>query len=292
MSLASLMFCGGYMRLFGAFLCDMKKMIISLPFFGCCILALVCFTTTVAYNDYDIGKNYTILELMFRGKVWLLNTDYRLSWQMLMNPAGGTYFYMFVPLLCALPAITMYFAEKERGYYRLSVVRIGAGMYRMAWYLAAVTVGGCLLCLSYVGYCGVVWWVFPSMFEFAMIPEMMPVLDEAYFFKTMLDYYIFGGLGSSVFLIAMAMLRNRYLCISLPFTLLYSYDVLVTKWGTDKFLGGDFESGARIAKWNISGASNLIRSGGERWILYVLAVCISMFMFVHMGRRKGGDLGA
>lgn len=115
MPLASLIHCGGYMRLFRAFLCDFKKMIISLPFLGCFVLALVCFTTSVAYSDYDIGKQYTILELMFQSKEWLLSTDYRLSWQVLMTPGGGTYFYMFVPLLCALPAITMYFAEKERG---------------------------------------------------------------------------------------------------------------------------------------------------------------------------------
>lgn len=118
------------------------------------------------------------------------------------------------------------------------------------------------------------------------------LFDMAYFFKTMLDYYIFGVLGSGVFMVAMAMLRNRYLCMSLPFTLLYAYDVIITKWSIDKFSSGDVEGGVRIAEWNISGASDLIRSGGNRWVMYVFVACISMFLFVHVGRRKDGDLGA
>ncbi len=275
-----------------AYWSNLKKLAGTWFFVLCCLLAFVCFLVDRSIYRAEEERFVNFTEYCRESEEWLLRSGGQYSWQANANMVMSSYCAMFLPLIGAFAGILLYFSEKERGYYRLAVVRAGATKYRIAWFLSAITVGSLILCAGYSLMLLAVRCLLPGAELYENVPLEYYRFGLIEYLKNLGDCVVFGAFGCSLFLLTLVLFRNRYLCISIPFTVLYVYNHIVASFSDKYYALGDMEKGTFWNRFEILQAAGGIRSGTNRWMISVAVVLLVMVIFVLGGRRKEGDLGA
>lgn len=207
-------------------------------FWGCVILCAALHFTTICYVN-DVGKEYTIFELLFhRQELWdAVSTE--ISLVDIMDIPLGAYRVMFMPVVVIFPFLNCFWAERVTGYSRFIVARIGKVRY------AVIRVIGGVLIAGFVAAFGC---VLAEILCVLLLPFDGSNIGKIWMTKT-ISYFLYGMIVSTPVLVAAAVFYNRYIVACVPFLGLYLMDLTFQKNGLARWQTSYFTYLYKVGKW-------------------------------------------
>ena len=250
---------------------------------GVIAAATLFFTSTGRYAQW--GKEYTIFEMMLEHNKETILCDASYSPYSMVNSLASTYLCLFVPFICAFPAVSMLIIEKNSLAYRYNVVRCGKKQYMLGWYLSGIVTAGTMLLMAYILFVFVVFIKMPSVSEFRINGIIVPEKYVTEIIWRAAGWFVFGMVISSVYLLAASMINDIYICMCGVFSLMFIYDMAIQK------IAAALEySKPYLYNLMMSGMSG-IRYIGKQNIAYAVIILGNAVIITSVAGRKRGDSG-
>ncbi len=191
------------MNMLHALRCDFSKMLRGRGFWACVgITALVCFTSITQYDS--TGRSFSVIDVLLDPGIE------RLSWFDTMTMSCGNMTVMFLPILSALPFVSMFCSERESGLLRLSVSRAGKLPYALSKAISAVVSAGLGIMFGYLLYgCAIL--------PFFAWDRGFSGLWDA--FVLLVGMFALGGFSVLPAMFLSSFVKNKYLICCFPFIL-------------------------------------------------------------------------
>lgn len=223
------------MKTFNTFTQDMKKTVFSFGFWACVVLTfLLCFTS-VAYRDYDTGKEYSIIESIFS-----LDDDFKkmhveFYWRNIYSGALGEYLTMLLPIITAFTFIPNFCSERNSGLVRYTVYRTGTIRYCVSKFVTAVLCGGLAVLIGNLLFIGASYLLFLKPEDYQHLVEFGEILPSEFTFSWMsfrrntLGCFLTGAMSTLPAFVLSAFVKNRYIITCVPFMAMYMYSSFLQK---------------------------------------------------------------
>lgn len=292
---------------------DLNKTVFSIGFLSCVIATAILCTTAVIHTDPTISREFTVFEVLTKFDREFLLTDVSFSSIIVFTKALSNYFFMFAPIIAALPFISIYLTERNSGYIRMTIARTGKFRYYFSKLVTAFIGGGLGIVIGLAIFGLAVTILFPSLSDFSaedieygmyMYNGGNSIISNAYLsFGTpaivvleIISVFLFGGMSAMMAYILSSLIRNKYLVLCIPFLIVYIHDSIQSK-----IFMSTIHNGAEVGTFGklltYTTTSNLLYifypfDDMLYTILFCLAVLIvALILFtVFMNRRV--DLGA
>lgn len=174
-------------------------------------------------NSKDISEPYTYVRTLFNK--WIGGEPFSI----------GTAIYFFVfPLLVALPYGWSYSEEKQNGYRRMMISRVGKKEYYIGKYVAVFLSGGIAMILPLlvnlwmIAMCipvvlpDVTASMFYGVFGSSFLSEVFYTAPHIYILAYLLIDFIYGGLLACISFSISAIIKQKWVAVIVPFIVLLS----------------------------------------------------------------------
>ena len=206
---------------------DIKRQVLSIGM----ILSLVIGIIMLLVGYYSEIRTFFVLGITY-------NYDYLYFFEYCLN--SGIYL-IFTPIVAVLPGVIQFCDDYNYGYSRLIITRVKKKEFLLKRYIATVICGGiaCALPLIVIGICAIIFCEAPTDFnllEGSKIYESMLVVwdGKAFMAHVCLYAFIFGVVWSSIGLMFVVLIPNRYVALGVPLALFYIAHIICSV--TDNFL--------------------------------------------------------
>ncbi len=273
------------MNVLRAYKTGCMKQISSMGFLlGIIVVAALFFTSTGNIDEW--GREYTLFEMMWGWDKETVIYDMVYSPYVMVSLPPSEYFCMFVPFICAFPAVNVLVTEKKSMAYRYNVIRTGHGQYVLGWYMSGIITAGIMVFIAYLMFTAIVFIRMPSMYEFS---QTIGVQADNYIATIMwraAGWFVFGLVTSSVYFLAASIINDIYICMCGVFSLMFIYDIAM-----QKILAVSNYSKDYLYNFMLSGICN-IRYIGRQNIAYAVLIVANAVIIVTVAVRRRGDCGA
>ena len=225
---------------------DMKKTVFSFGFWACVVLTFVLCFTSVAYTDFDTGKQYSAFEAAFTLDMDFMKKHHEFFWYTVFSGCIGQYLSMLLPIITAFPFIPNFCAERNSGLIRYTIIRTGKLRYCFSKFITALICGGIAVLMGTLLFGGFCYLRFLKPDDFNELVAMGGVLPERFEILTMsvrrnlLGTFLFGMISAVPAFLLSAFIKNRYIITCIPFMAMYMYSTVIQKIYADKNYDWDF----------------------------------------------------
>lgn len=206
---------------------DIKRQVLSIGM----VLSLVIGLIMLLIDYYPEIRGFFDLGIIY-------NYDYLYFFEHCLN--SGLYL-IFTPLVAVLPGVIQFCDDYNYGYSRLIITRVKKKEFLAKRYIATVICGGiaCALPLIVIGICSIIFCDAPTelnLLEDSKIYESMEALWDGKVFMAHVCLYafIFGVVWSSIGLMFVVLIPNRYVALGAPLAVFYIAHIICSV--TDNFL--------------------------------------------------------
>ena len=204
---------------------ELKKTIVSYGFLLCTVIIFGLLFTCHVYFDNFTGKTYSTMEciMKFSREQMRENAEFS-SYQIVMRSSGG-FFQMFIPIIASFPFIPNFCTERTSGLMRFTISRMGKYRYYIVKFISALLGGGFATSIGYLFYIVVIYWYFPGYSSYHIVIEN----ELTMLIKAVIRVFFFGVVSTLPAFLFASFIKNKYLVTCIPFTLLYLYNIWITK---------------------------------------------------------------
>ena len=292
---------------------DLNKTVFSIGFLSCVIATAILCTTAVIHIDPSTSREFTVFEMLLKFDREFLLTDVSFSSVIVFTKALSNYFFMFAPIIAALPFISIYLTERNSGYIRMTIARTGKFRYYFSKLVTAFIGGGLgiIIGLAIFGIATVI--LFPSLSEFSaedieygmyMYNSGNSIISNAYLsfgapaiaVLELISVFLFSGMSAMMAYILSSFIRNKYLVLCIPFLIVYIHNSIESKLFISSIHDGA-QVGILGKLLSYSRASNLLYifypfDDILYTILFSLAVLVTALILFTVFMNRRVDLGA
>ena len=206
---------------------DIKRQILSIGMLLSFIIGLIM----LLIDYYPEIRGYFDLGIIY-------NYDYLYFFEHSLN--SGLYL-IFTPIVTVLPGVIQFCDDYNYGYSRLIMTRVKKKEFLEKRYIATVICGGiaCALPLIVLGIGAIIFCEAPTDFDILegskIYESMMELWDgKAFMAHVCLYAFIFGVVWSSIGLMFVVLIPNRYVALGVPLAIFYIAHIIFSV--TDNFL--------------------------------------------------------
>lgn len=208
---------------------ELKKTVVSYGFLLCTFMAFTLLFCCHVYFDNATGKTYSTIECMMKLSREQMKENMSFSSYNIAMQSKGGFFQMFLPIIASFPFIPNFCAERTSGLMRFTITRMGKYRYYIVKFISALLGGGLAVSLGYIFYVLVVYLFFPSYSSYNMVTEN----EWMMLIKAVIGMFFFGVVSTLPAFLFASFIKNKYLVTCIPFTLLYLYNIWLTKIETN-----------------------------------------------------------
>lgn len=190
-------------------------------FWGCVLCVTALSFTAVCYVN-ETGKEYSFWDLFFEGKIRQIFLENDITLESLIANPISIFMAMFMPILVIFPFLNVFWNEKMTNNYLFRQARIGIRKYIVGSMADAVFSSGLLAVLGRFLHDGILFLIFTSIGKKPVLSQMAPLL-----LMKGVHFFFYGCLVCIPVLFFIALLKNRYIILCMPFILIYLYDLLL-----------------------------------------------------------------
>ena len=203
---------------------DIKRVLMDKYFyiaiFATCILL---FTMNTYKNEW--GKEYGVLSSFAEFTNEQLSENFITAESICEKAKGGGELYLYGPMLSFLPLLFFLVTEKRRGAFRLQLFRVGKTSYVVGKLITTILVGGSVIALGYLIFCGSVYVLFPHEGGTLGIT-----------FHSISNFFFYGASTAVLGYIISSFVTNVYLVYCVPFIFNYfTYSIITNKIGANGY---------------------------------------------------------
>ena len=270
------------MKTVRSFVCEMKQIVISMPFLVSCMIVTILEFTAGFYLTGD-GKELSILEVLINFSKEDMKENVLFSSFAAFRSGVGSWLKLFVPIIAALPFAALFRDETSTGYRRFRIISEGKVRYCVLKILTCFFSGALTLTIGTLLFALMTGIFFPSIQQFDT--ESINMILAPYgtnstaliMFRQILMIFLYGGFWGSVCLGMVGTVKNKYLIVGIPFMLKYMWQQYIDKIGG---MGPDTLLYAFQEENSISGIL----------IVYIILLAVSVLVFFLAIERKE-DIG-
>lgn len=263
------------MKLLNALRCDLNKAVVNIGFLGAAaVTTILCFTASV-YNDSDIGKSYSVFEVLFALDKSIIASDRSLSSLIVFQYALSGYVSMFMPIIVAFPFMVSFCSERNSGLMRMTIPRSGKYPYYFSKFLASFISGGLAVLIGTAVFGIVCALIFPDISSYDISAEELQwILPDGVFpavVKVLLGGFLYGAISTLPAFFLSSFCKNPYIITCLPFMLVFVWNTAVSKIVSKGFETGNYEVYTRLSPFMPDSIMNVLRySDGNGVIINTL----------------------
>lgn len=193
---------------------DLKKTIISYGFIvSIMITFLLCFSSVIYTNSFT-GKEHTAIEIILTRKQF--NMIQFFGREILLTSVSP-YITIFLPVLSAIPFVTVFCAERLSGNMRFTITRTNSTLYIISKFISALVSGALSIMLGFVLYSIVICSVFGYNGTISEIVKMY------------IGMALYGMVSVLPAFFLSAFIKNKYMICCFPFILMHFYYTIISK---------------------------------------------------------------
>lgn len=209
---------------------ELNKSICNIGFLGAIILTFVLCFTTEAYRDSITDRAYTIFEIVLGNDNDLIANNYNLTQELLFVKVFSGYVVMFIPIITAFPFMVSFCAERDSTNIRLVIYRIGEAKYYLTKILSSIISGGLSFAVGVSLFGLSLTILFPSVRRYSVDNEILSqIIPAGITIKMILIAFFYGAVSTMPSLVISSFYRNRYIIISIPFIIVYTWNTALNK---------------------------------------------------------------
>ena len=293
---------------------DLNKTVFSIGFLSCVIVTTILCMTAVIHIEPSNAREFTVFEVLLKFDREFLLTDVNFSSIVVFTKALSNYFFMFAPIISALPFISIYLTERNSGYIRMTIARTGKFRYYFSKLVTAFIGGGLGIVIGVVIFGLMAAILFPSLSHFSaedieygmhMYTNGMSIISNAFLsigspaivVLRLISVFLFGGMSAMTAYALSSFIRNKYLVLCIPFLIVYIHDSIKGKIVISSFHSGDGEIGTLGKLLSYSTTSNLLYifhpfDDVLYTIIFSLAALVTALILFTVFMNRRVDLGA
>ena len=193
---------------------ELKKTIICYHFIVSMIITfLLCFSSVIYISSFT-GKEHTAIEVILTKQQFNM---IQFSGKDILFTSISPYITIFLPVLSAIPFVTVFCAERLSGNMRFTITRINSTLYIISKFISALVSGALSVMLGFVLYSIVICSVFGYN---GTISEMI---------KMYIGMAFYGMVSILPAFLLSAFIRNKYMICCFPFILMHFYYTIISK---------------------------------------------------------------
>lgn len=251
------------MKLLNALRCDLNKAILNIGFLGAAaVTTILCFTANV-YNDSNIGKSYSVFEVLFNLDKSIIKSDYSFASLMVFRMALSGYVSMFMPIIVAFPFMVSFCTERNSGLMRFVIPRSGKYPYYFSKFLASFISGGLAVLIGTAVFGMVCCVLFPSLSSYELSAEQMEwFLPNGVFpeiVKVLLSGFLYGAIATLPAFFLSSFCKNPYIITCLPFMLIYVWNTAISKAVSKGIEAGNYDIYTKLSPFMPDSIMNVLR---------------------------------
>ena len=239
------------------------------------VIAILCtyglYMIYAVYEDYITREGYNLLDIVLSDSRKELISEIGISMQYIVFDAVFDYTYIIMPILTAIPYITVATLGYDNNITRFELFRSGKVSYVTGNMISAMIFGGLVNLIA---------------FSFYVLTAYIVILQEIQFpiervVERFLCCFLFGAMSVVPAFFLSAFIRNKYIVLCVPFMMDYVYGMIFGSLGTKYHI---------LRYIHINNASGLYKkiTGEKLCCLSAYAVILLIVYVVHiirMGRR-------
>ena len=220
---------------------ELGKMMSNVAFFAAIAAVVLLMMTSNVFKSFNTGREYNLFDIIFSEERKGLVEESGYSAVELITTADNSYLIMFLPIAAAVPFVMIVCGEKKNSITRFEIYRTGKNRYVIGKFLAAAVVGGGIAVVGTCIYALCVRSVFPGgtgerfAISVDMIREQSKVFDMAYgklgvagiYILKLIRVFFYGAFSAVPAFGFSALIKNRYVVLSLPFIVTYFFTKFV-----------------------------------------------------------------
>lgn len=222
---------------------EMKQVILSVPFWVCCLLVMALETTA---GFCIIGETeISVIEAIFYFSQQERESNVLLNSFAAFSAGTGSWLSLFAPVITALPFVVLFRDETSTGYRRFRIVSIeDKKLFCMIKYIVCFFTGALIMFTGTLMFAVITEIFFPSLRSFGS--EYSEMVLSSYSVSGVLQAnlqhlvccFFYGGFWALMSFGLLGKIANKYLIVGIPFMVKYMWRELYFKAG-DKGVGPD-----------------------------------------------------
>lgn len=177
------------------------------------ITFLLCFSSVIYTNSFT-GKEHTAIEIILTKKQF--NMIQFFGREILLTSVSP-YITIFLPVLSAIPFVTVFCAERLSGNMRFTITRTNSTLYIISKFISALVSGALSIMLGFVLYSIVICSVFGYNGTISEIVKMY------------IGMALYGMVSVLPAFFLSAFIKNKYMICCFPFILMHFYYTIISK---------------------------------------------------------------
>lgn len=220
---------------------ELGKMMSNAAFFAAIAAVVLLMMTSPIFKTYSTGHEYNLFDIIFSEERKELVEESGYSAVELISTADNSYLIMFLPIAAAVPFVMIVCGEKKNSITRFEIYRTGKNRYVLGKFLAVVVTGGVIAVVGTCIYALCIRCVFPGgtgerfAMSVDMIREQSKVFDIAFgklgvagiYILKLIRVFFYGAFSAVPAFGFSAVIKNRYVVLSLPFIVTYFFTKFV-----------------------------------------------------------------
>ena len=222
---------------------ELGKIMSNIVFFLAILGVVVLLMLSNVYTSPETGEEYSVIGLATdKDKDALIKNGDLHAPDIIVGGVTG-YMDMFVPVLVSVPFVMIVCGEKKNSNTRFEIYRVGKNRYITGRYFASMVAGGIVLMTGYIIFSVIISFIFPGNTGMLMEYQNEFILQQGGLTATVLKHFGMNGLYIIKFIRMFlygaffttpafglsAVIRNRYIVISIPFMLSYLFQKVAEK---------------------------------------------------------------
>lgn len=220
---------------------ELGKMMSNAAFFAAIAAVVLLMMTSNIFKSFNTGREYNLFDIVFSEEREELIKESGYSAVELITTADNSYLIMFLPIAAAVPFVMIVCGEKKNSITRFEIYRTGKNRYVLGKFMAAAVVGGVIAIVGTCVYALCIRLIFPGgtgerfAMSVDMIREQSKVFDIAFgklgvagiYILKLVRVFFYGAFSAVPAFGFSAVIKNRYVVLSLPFIVTYFFTKFV-----------------------------------------------------------------
>lgn len=221
---------------------NLKKVLTSGGFYACALLTVVlCFTAEIGTDPVrHEGLSVIQISRMLSREEMLSQVQYH--YYNILRNGMGVWISIFIPIIAAFPFIPLVCDARESRSVRMTCIRLNKRTFNIGSFLSAMLAGGLAVLTGFLIFAGITAFLFPQAAEYS--PEMRAAMEENYpavfplfsklgypylYALRFLEVFLYGAASAVPAFLLTAVMKNKYLILSIPFFIIYMLRELQAK---------------------------------------------------------------
>ena len=209
---------------------QLRKMLLTPYTYIAIIAVFVLFMLCIAYVDPNVGKNYTVMDVILHKTELGVADNFELSWQQIENVYASSFFLVFVPCIISYVSVSMIITEKKSGYIIYEKIRCKDKVYRTTMYIAGTFISGIICMCAYLLFFVVIRLNLPDAYSYTDdIENVKYLIGNVNVAITALRWLIYGMVMSAGYFVFVTIIREKNFCLSMGIFVTFLYNIFIPK---------------------------------------------------------------